>query len=470
MELLTAQAPKVLLKTLGCRLNQYETQAMKESLLQAGYSEVQDIKEADLFVLNTCTVTEEADKESRYWIRKFHRENPEAKIVVTGCYAERDRETIEALPGVSLTVLNREKPEILSLIESRLDLLSKSSDCPDYLSFKNTTSQGCTSFSLPRIQPISKRAFPSLSISEFEGRRRAYLKIQDGCNHACSFCKVVLVRGPSRSRDLNDVLEEAKRLVTSGHEEVVLTGIQLGAYGYDVQKRQMLAELLEHLSEIEGLRHIRLSSIEPTDVTDELISAMARLEKVCPHLHIPLQSGDDSVLKRMNRRYSRDFYRALIQKIRAQVRDFVFTTDVMVGFPGETTAQFDQTVQLLIDLEAYKLHIFPFSPREGTKAMQFLGEAVSAEEFRRRRNALLLLEEKLRRKIQERFLGRVLEVVPEEKYPLPGWVLGHTRNFLKVRFPTPENGYNSIFRALIEKIDGDELMARVVGHPEEVCA
>ncbi len=425
---------KVLLKTLGCRLNQYETQAMKETLLEAGYSETQEMKQAELFVLNTCAVTEEADRESLYWIRKCHRENPKAKIVVAGCFVESSREKIETLPGVSLTVLNREKPEILSLIES------------------------CTSFSLPRIQPVSKRAFPSLSISEFEGRRRAFVKVQDGCNHACSFCKVVLVRGPSRSRNENDVLEEAKRLAQAGHEEIVLTGIQLGAYGYDLAKRQMLTDLLERLSEIKALRRIRLSSIEPTDVTEELISAMVRLEKVCPHLHIPLQSGDDVVLARMNRRYGRDFYRALIQKLRGRVSDFVLTTDVMVGFPGETPAQFDQTVELLKETQAAKLHIFPYSPREGTKAMRFQEEAVSEGEFRRRRQVLLLLEEGLRRSVHERFIGRVLEVVPEEKCPLPGWGLGRARNFLKVRFPKPENGYNSILPIFVEGMEGEELI------------
>lgn len=432
---------KILLKTLGCRLNQYETQAMKERLLEAGYSETQEMKQAELFVLNTCTVTEEADRESLYWIRKCHRENPEAKIVVAGCFVESNRDRIQALPGVSLTVLNREKPEILPLIESCF-------------------SQGCTSFSLPRLQPVSKRLFPRLYISDFDGRRRAYIKVQDGCNHACSFCKVVLVRGPSRSREINDVLEEAKRLAESGHEEIVLTGIQLGAYGYDLAKRQMLTDLLERLSEIEALKRIRLSSIEPTDVTDELISAMARLEKVCPHLHIPLQSGDDAVLKRMNRRYGRDFYRALIQKLRERVGDFVLTTDVMVGFPGETPAQFDQTVELLNETQAMKLHIFPYSPREGTKAMQLEQATVPEGEFRRRRRALLSLEEELRRLVHERFIGRMLEVVPEEKFPLPGWGLGRTRNFLKVRFPMPENGYNSTLRVLIEGMEGEELVGR----------
>jgi len=309
---------KVKFSTLGCRLNQYETQAVREQFLGAGYVETRDAKEADVFVLNTCTVTKESDRQSRYKIRKFHRTNPSAKIVVTGCYVERNRDDIEREEGVTLTVLNREKSDLLNLLDS------------------------CTSLSFMRPEPPPKRRFTPLSISKFEGRTRAYVKIQDGCNHACSFCKVVLVRGPSRSRSTEDVVRETERLCESGNLEVVLTGIQLGAYGYDIKKRQMLSDLINEMSEVPGLKRIRLSSIEPTDVSDPLIEVMATNRKVCNHLHIPLQSGSDAILSRMNRRYKRDFYIDLIAKIRRQVPDFVLTTDVMVGFSSETDERFNE--------------------------------------------------------------------------------------------------------------------------------
>jgi len=415
--------------TLGCRLNQYETQAIREQFQRAGYSETSVAEEADVLVINTCTVTGEADRQGRYWIRRFHRTNPRAKIVVAGCYVERDRKTIEAMPGVSLTLLNREKPELLNLLES------------------------CTDYSMPRAEAVSSRVFPNLSISQFEGRRRAILKIQDGCNHACSFCKVVLVRGPSRSRSMDDVLLEAERLVESGHPEIVLTGIQLGAYGFDLERRQMLPELIERLREVKGLMRIRLSSIEPTDVTDELIDSIASVDRVCPHLHIPLQSGDDGVLRGMNRRYGCQFYRNLIQKLYDRMPDFVLTTDVMVGFPGEMSRHFKNTVQLLDDIKPYKLHVFPYSAREGTKANRLANE-VSTVEKMERRSLLLELEAEWRKWNEERFLGRKMEVLLEdESREDERWA--RASNFIKLRIPRESQISGELFDVhLVRSVEG----------------
>lgn len=432
---------KVKFATLGCRLNQYETQAIREQFLRAGFEETEDSKEAHVFVLNTCTVTAESDRESRYWVRKFHRDNPHAKIIVTGCYVERNEEEIKLIPGVTLTVLNRQKSEIVHLLES------------------------CTSFSFTPIELPSKRSYSPLFISQFEGRSRAYIKIQDGCNHACSFCKVVLVRGPARSRAIADVLEEAKRLAAQGFQEVVLTGIQLGSYGYDFEKRQMLVGLLENLSKISDLKRVRLSSIEPTDVTSELIEAMASMQKVCPHLHIPLQSGDDQVLERMNRRYQRHFYLELLQKIYDRVNNFVLTTDVMIGFPGETNSQFDQTAQLLMETEPYKLHIFPYSPREGTRAARYQ-DLIGDSEVRRRKEVLLLLEEKLRRNVQQKFLGRMMDVLVEGSKTESGWVSGRGSNYLKVRFPLKDNTTRHIFKVQMERIEDRELIGSIAKQEE----
>ena len=436
---------KIKFETLGCRLNQYETQAMREQFLKAGFEETQDSKQADVFVLNTCTVTSESDRQSRYLIRRFHRDNPDGKIVVTGCYVERNEEEIKSIPGVSLTILNRQKSEIVNLLES------------------------CTSFSLAPIELPSKRRYPPLFISQFEGRRRAYLKVQDGCNHACSFCKVALVRGPARSRPIEEIIEEAKRLQDQGFREVVLTGIQLGSYGFDFKKRQMLANLLEHLSLLPDLKRIRLSSIEPTDVTEELIEAMVSMEKVCAHLHIPLQSGDDQVLERMNRRYRRSFYKSLIERIYSRLDDFVLTTDVMVGFPGETDFQFNQTVELLKETKPYKLHIFPFSKREGTRAARFQ-ESISESEILRRKHILLGLEEKLRRNVQERFLGRTLDLVTEESQTKDGWASGRSANYLKVHVLVVEKKpAGSILKVRVERIEDRELIGSLSEEKERIA-
>ncbi|MBI4372352.1 MAG: tRNA (N(6)-L-threonylcarbamoyladenosine(37)-C(2))-methylthiotransferase MtaB [Candidatus Omnitrophica bacterium] len=424
---------KVKFQTLGCRLNQYETQAIREQFAQAGFEETQDDREAGVYVLNTCTVTRKSDKENRYLIRKFHRANPDAKIVVTGCYVEGNEAAIKALPGVSLTVLNRQKSEIVNLLES------------------------CTSFSLAPSVLSSKRRYTPLSISQFEGRTRAYIKVQDGCNHACSFCKVVLVRGPARSRPMEEVIDEAKRLAGRGFKEVVLTGIQLGSYGYDLAKRQMLVDILERLSQIPELKRIRLSSIEPTDVTRELIEAMATMEKVCPHLHIPLQSGDSRILERMNRRYRRDFYDELVQSIRARVNHFLLTTDVMVGFPGEGSFEFDQTVDLLSRTKPYKLHIFPYSAREGTRSARFQ-DFVKAEEMNRREEILFSLEEKLRENNERMYLGRTLNILVEESTQREGWASGHAENYLKIHFPFAGAPRRILLKVRAERIENGELI------------
>lgn len=430
---------KVKFETLGCRVNQYETQAVREKFLKAHYKETQDSKEADLLVLNTCTVTKESDRESRYLIRKFHRENPNAKIIVTGCYVEKNRKEVESIPGVSLTVLNQEKSEIVRLFES----------CASFLSLESG--------------PISKRQFSPLSISEFEGRTRAYVKIEDGCNHACSFCKVVLVRGPARSRSTEDVIEEAKRLSEGGYPEIVLTGIQLGAFGFDQGKQKKLPELLVQLEKIETIKRIRLSSIEPTDVTTDLIDLMEQFPKICPHLHIPLQSGSDFILERMNRRYRSDFFEGLINDINRRINHFVLTTDVMVGFPGETKSHFEETLNILRKTKPYKLHIFPYSPREGTRAANQFSDLVLSHEVKTRMNALGRLESELRRCVIEKYLNQEIEILIEDSSNETNWIRGRASNFIAARFPLSAGAnikHGSFQKIKIEQINEPDLIGK----------
>ncbi len=401
---------KVKFLTLGCRLNQYETQAVREDLLRNDYEEARKDETPDIFVINTCTVTSDADRESRYLIRKCHRENPDAKVVVTGCYVERDYKTVAEIPGVTHVVLNRQKSELANLLGSCTQL----------------------TFQAAGNHVRSKADYVPLSISQFSGRRRAYIKIQDGCNHACTFCKVVLVRGKSRSRFVSEIVEEAKRLRDHGSLEIVLTGIQLGAYGLDLEPSLTLTDILEPLSEIEGIERIRLSSIEPNDVTDSLIRAIREIPKMCHHLHIPLQSGSNEILKAMNRRYAKERYLDLINRLRQGLEDFILTTDVMAGFPGESDEHFKETVDAVLAAQPFKLHIFPYSAREGTRAFQ--SKAVPQDIIKKRMGVLFQLESKLKRDIGSRYLGREFKILIEDSSE-SDWLCGHTHNYLPIRIP-----------------------------------
>lgn len=397
--------------TLGCKVNQYETQAMRESVVRAGAAIVVDggaavvADDCDFVIINTCTVTEEADRESRYWIRRARRENPDAKIVVTGCYAERNREEIAALSEVDLILSNHEKADVAERLFA-----------------------GCAT---PAVQSEKHRYAP-LSISRTEGFGRAFLKIQDGCNHACSFCKVVLVRGRSRSRPLPEIVDEGVRLRDAGYKEIVFTGIQLGAYGLDLERPVGLVDVLEACSRIEGIERLRLSSIEPTDIREPLIAALRDIPKCCPHLHIPLQSGDDEILKKMNRRYGRAFYIDLVARLKSELADFSLTLDVMAGFPGEEARHFENTVRLLETVKPLKCHVFPYSRREGTRAARF--SDCDAKTARERVNTLIALGERLGYTERMKYRGRTLPVLVEKNDRRAGMIQGLTANYLKVCF------------------------------------
>ncbi len=421
---------KVRFVTLGCKVNQYETQAMRESLLAEGFSD-QRQGPSDVIVINTCTVTEEADRENRYWIRRLRRENPEAKIVVTGCWVERNRKEVEGVPEINRVLSNQEKPDLAAIL-----------------------AEGCAA---PEVQSRfrSKSEYTPLQISTFQGNGRAFIKIQDGCNHACSFCKVVLVRGRSRSRRLNEITEEAKRLGNSGFREIVLTGIQLGAYGLDLEPRINLISVLEALDEVPGIDRVRLSSIEPTDVKEDLINAMKRLPKVCPQLHIPLQSGDSEILKQMNRRYPRDFYLDLVERLRREIPDFCLSMDVMAGFPGESETHFENTLSILRETQPIRVHVFPYSRREGTRAARF--ENLPALVLRNRMNRLIEFSKEITAREKQNFLGRKFPVLIEKKSSHDGSLEGHTPNYLKVRFRGPQDKIGESLPVKLTALEGDVL-------------
>jgi len=322
---------KVCFKTFGCKTNQYDTQIMREKFLRSGYVETSEWNDADLFVVNTCTVTGEADRKARSLIRRLHRENPHAKITVTGCYATGNPDEIREIPGVDCVVSNEEKSNIVDRVN--LDVFGKF--CGEGVRASDT-------------------AYEDLPISYFADRTRAFIKVQDGCNHSCTYCKVVLVRGPLRSRPIQIIVQEAQTLSERGYQEIVLTGIQLGSYGDEWGGKVDLVTLLENLVSIPDIKRIRMSSIDPSDITKRLIECMKEQVKICRHLHLPLQSGDNSVLKRMKRAYRREHFLRILRWLREELPDFSLTTDVMVGFPGETEDCFQNTMDVLSEVKPLK--------------------------------------------------------------------------------------------------------------------
>ena len=419
----SASLPKknVRFYTLGCKVNQYETQAMRESLEQKGFCDIEGQKgvPCDLVVVNTCTVTQSADRTNRYWIRRLRREHPKARLAVTGCYAEKNRPELEAMPEVDLVLSNIEKP---------------------YLAEKLLGSSAGYEATRPGEAP----AFMPLSISRSQGKTRAYVKVQDGCNHACSFCKVSIVRGSSRSRATKEILDEVLRLRDGGYREIILTGIQLGAYGLDLAsysnggaRSYLLRDVIESCVGVEGIDRIRLSSIELTDLGKPLREAFRSLPKLCPHIHLPLQSGDNEVLAKMNRRYTREEYRDVVLELKAGIKDFEFSVDVMAGFPGETEEQFSNTLDLLQVIQPIKTHVFPYSQREGTPAAGW--GILPAQVVRDRVRRLMEASDRISGEVRSRYLGRSLEILAEHRDETTGVSEGFTPNFLKIFFEYPQN-------------------------------
>jgi len=421
------------IKTLGCKVNQYETQAMRELLLGAGFKECLAKETADIYILNTCTVTHKADSESRYWAGMFHKTNPKAKIVLTGCAVEKDAEAFSFLPGVAYIIKNCDKIDIADILRDH------KRNVPD------------------------NRPHRFLRVTDFKGHTKAFVKIQDGCVNACSYCKVPSVRGESISKPLQDIVEEVTTLVLKGFEEIVLTGICLGAWGSDLAQKSSLVDALKALDAVPGAFRIRLSSIEPKYVTDELIDYMSRNRKICRHIHIPIQSGDDEVLARMNRPYMADSIRALVAKAKKRIEGVGITTDVLIGFPGETDKNFRNTVNLIKEILPVKTHIFPFSKRERTIACDMAGE-VPENEIKKRFQVMRVAAMAASYLYREGFSGRMLDVLVEsrkEKYS--GRLKGYSDNYIKVMFDGPDSLMKRIIPIRIDELNLSYTIGTYVG-------
>ena len=391
------------LVTLGCKVNQYETQLVQEALEQVGFREAADEESADLCVVNTCTVTSTGDSKSRQVIRKLARQNPGTRTIVMGCYATREPETVAGLPSVHEVVTDkRELPDVLG----RVGVV----DMPE-------------------------------GISRFEGRRRAYVKVQDGCILKCTYCIIPSVRPGLRSREPQDIEHEVRRLIDSGHKEIVICGIHVGHYGVDTTRGKSgrapfrLWHLFERLDRIPGDWRMRLSSVETAEVNDDFIAAAANSEHLCPQFHPALQSGSDSVLRRMRRRYSVERFLEKLGRIRDRIPDVAFTTDMIVGFPGESDDEFEQSVKACEAAGFMKMHIFPFSPRRSTPAADMPNQ-ISPQIRKQRCQRLAVVERRLARRFYDRLIGQPAEVLVErECRNRPGWLSGVDRHYAPFELP-----------------------------------
>ena len=400
--------PRASLHTLGCRLNQAETAMLADRLQQDGYQIVEYGRPTDLLVLNTCTVTDEAERVCRYEIRRTLRHSPQAFVAVTGCYAQTGIEALRRTPGLDLIVGNRHKMALPAHLPPPSAL--KKRPAPSLLHTKT----------------LDRDDFVLDGTGDYDSTR-ANLKIQDGCNFMCSFCLIPLARGRERSRKMDDAIREAEALAARGHREVVLTGVNIGRYEQDGRP---LLELIRQLERIAGLDRIRISSIEPTTIPDELLDYMATSSKLCRHLHLPLQSGDDDMLHMMNRRYTIRDYAAFVDKAMRRIPDLALGTDLLVGFPGETDTQFANTLAAATDLPFAYLHVFAYSTRPGTAASK-LAPAVPAATVTSRRRALADLSRAKRMAYYQRYVGRTEDVLFETQDDTGRWT-GLTNNYVRV--------------------------------------
>ncbi|HON41771.1 MAG TPA: tRNA (N(6)-L-threonylcarbamoyladenosine(37)-C(2))-methylthiotransferase MtaB [Bacillota bacterium] len=384
---------RVAIATLGCKVNQYDSDALALEFSKAGFDVVPFGDRADVYVVNTCTVTQMGDKKSRQLIRRAHARNPEAVIVATGCYAQASPREVAAIPGASVVSGTSDRAGIVRAV---IDL-AENGGAPAML-----------------VSEVGEcRVYEELPSEGTAERTRAYIKIEDGCENFCSYCKVPYVRGPVRSRDFEHIREEVRRLAARGFREIVLTGIDLGAYGRDFGGSPSLADVLEMAANAQGIARVRVSSVDPTDVTDRLLDIMGSEPAVCPHLHVPLQSGDDEVLRRMNRRYTGAEFEEVVARARARVPDLAVTSDVIVGFPGEDEPAFEATMSLCGRVGFSRLHVFQYSRRRGTVAAGLAGQ-VAQEEKQRRSERLIALGRELALKFHRGLMGQTVQVLVEK--------------------------------------------------------
>ena len=406
--------------TLGCRTNQYESQGYSDQLRQMGYAAAGEGGEADLCIVNTCTVTESADSASRHQIRSLLREHPHAKLAVTGCMAESAPDAIKGIDERIQIVPNGKKEDLLEVV-------------------------------FPEEEHL-----PEFNIQAFDAHTRAFVKVQDGCNSYCTYCVIPYVRGRSRSRQIPEIVREVEGLIAGGYKEVVITGINVG----DFDGGGRLSDLVRTVDALPGLERLRISSIDPDEVDDDLASAVLNGRTTCPSMHIVLQSGSNVILKRMNRKYTRQIFLETVERMKQRNPDFTVTTDIIVGFPGESETDFADTMEIVDQIQFAKVHMFPYSPRKRTRAALYPNK-VPIDIVKRRKQELLRLAEKASFSLRQQFLGRTMPVLLENE-ERGGLLSGHTPNFLRVWIPKEERKPNDLIRVELVGNEPDGLIGRVV--------
>ncbi|MFR1318585.1 MAG: tRNA (N(6)-L-threonylcarbamoyladenosine(37)-C(2))-methylthiotransferase MtaB, partial [Peptostreptococcus anaerobius] len=422
---------KVAFYTLGCKVNQYETEAMLEMFEKKGYTNVGSEEYADVYVINTCTVTHMSDRKSRQYIRRVKKKNPKSIIAVVGCYSQVSPEEILEIEDVNLVMGTNDRRTIVDRIEE-LDSNSKLSTVDDIMKV---------------------REFESIEISQNNGKTRAFIKIQDGCDRYCTYCIIPYARGRIRSRNIDEIREEIITLANNGYKEVVLTGIHVASYGKDLKEDIGILDVIKAVNDIDGIERIRLSSVEPVLFTDEFIDEICKIDKLVPHFHLSLQSGTDSTLKRMNRRYTAAEYKRTVDTLRDRIKDVMLTTDVIVGFPGETNEDFSETLRFLKEIKLMHMHVFKYSPRKGTPAAS-MKDQVDPQAKQFRSDALLNLSKKNFKENTEKYIGRPLNVLFEE-VDKEGYYEGLSDNYIRIKVKSDKDIRGQILEAKIVDIRDD---------------
>lgn len=421
---------KAALHNLGCKVNAYETEAMQELLEKDGYEIVPFSDKADVYIINTCTVTNMADRKSRQMLHRARKMNPDAVVVAAGCYVQALEEKEEVDDSIDIILGNNKKKEIVAVLEA----YERGKAKKEVIDINHTNE------------------YEEMELSKTAGHTRAYIKVQDGCNQFCTYCIIPYARGRVRSRRLRDVVKEVSILAENGYKEVVLTGIHLSSYGVDFkEEKEDLLSLIEAVHAIEGIERIRLGSLEPRIVTEEFVRKLSGMKKFCPHFHLSLQSGCDATLKRMNRRYSAKEYAGKCELLRRYFEHPALTTDVIAGFPGETEEEFEESMQFVDKIDFYETHIFKYSKRQGTKAA-VMPQQVDEQVKARRSEKMLALDQEKRKKYENYWIGKEVEVLVEEETEIEGkhfWI-GHTKEYMKILVESEENLQNTIIRMQIK--------------------
>lgn len=423
--------------TLGCKVNQYETNAMEQQFIKNNYEIVENTQKADIYVINTCTVTNMAERKSRQMLRRVKEINPSAVLVVCGCYAQVAKNELEQIPEIDIILGINEKNEIVQIVENYMEKMAE----------QDKRSQEA------EIDDVSKqKEFLDFSDVTYTEKNRAVVKVQDGCNMFCSYCIIPYARGRIRSRKIESVVSEIKKIAKEEIKEVVITGIHVASYGKDfdnenTSKKIRLIDLLEAINKIDGIDRIRLSSLEPTIVDEEFATRLSKLDKICDHFHLSLQSGCDETLKRMNRKYTTQIYRDAVATLRKYYPEASFTTDVIVGFPGETDEEFAKTYEFLKEIDFYRLHVFKYSPRRGTVAEKMPNQ-IDGNKKEERSNKLIELSNNTENKHNKNYIDKTVKVLFEEFED--GFFKGHTTNYMMVKVAGSEEQLGKFVNKILD--------------------